>query len=156
IVLANLSLRGHMRLYLCRLEEARIDCENAVEMSVRLGDRRAEIMARGSCLGKVLLERDELGQADQAFAHAGRLAAEIGAHRYEPLNLAFRGKVALQSGCFSDALVLGRRAVALARQVGQRFCLPIALGVVARAETTADASRAALCEGEELIAQGTL
>jgi tetratricopeptide (TPR) repeat protein len=156
VTLANLSLRGHMRLYLCRLEEARIDCQRAVEMSVKAGNRRAEVMARGSCLGKVLLEAGEVAQADQAFADAGRLAAEIGAHRYEALNLLFRGKVALDAGSREDALTLGHRATVLAKEAGPRFCLPLALGVVARAEATVDACRTALKQAEGLIAAGCL
>jgi class 3 adenylate cyclase/tetratricopeptide (TPR) repeat protein len=156
VTLANLSLRGHMRLYLCRIEESRTDCEKAVEMSVRAGNRRAEVMARGSCLGKVLLESGEFAQADKAFADAGRLAAEIGAHRYEALNLLFRGKVALATGARADALMRGRRAVVLAQEAGPRFCLPLALGVVARAQETADACRSVLKQAEALIAAGCL
>jgi tetratricopeptide (TPR) repeat protein len=156
VTLANLSLRGHMRLYLCRIEEARTDCQRAVEMSVAAGNRRAEVMARGSCLGKVLMELGEFLEADRAFAEAGRLAAELGAHRYESLNLLFRGKVALETGSRVDALECGRRAAAIARKAGPRFCLPLALGVVARAEETADACRAALAQAEALISAGCL
>jgi len=156
VTLANVSLRGHMRLYLCRMAAARADCERAVEMSVEAGNRRAELMARGSCLGKVLLELGEYSEADRSFAEAGRLAAELGAHRYEALNLLFRGKVALETGSRSDALERGYRAAAIARAAGPRFCLPLALGVVARAEETADACRAALAQAEELIAAGCL
>jgi hypothetical protein len=143
-----------MRLYLCRIEAARTDCERAVEMSVAAGNRRAELMARGSSLGKVLLELGEYSKADRAFAEAGRLAADLGAHRYEALNLLFRGKVALETGSRSDALERGHRAAAIARAAGPRFCLPLALGVVARAEETADACRTALAQAEELIADG--
>jgi len=156
VTLANVSLRGHMRLYLCQMAEARKDCERAVEMSVAAGNRRGELMARGSCLGKVLLELGEFSEADHAFAEAGRLAAELGAHRYEALNLVFRGRVALETGARSDALERGYRAAAIARASGPRFCLPLALGVVARAEETADACRAVLAQAEELIAAGCL
>ena len=156
VTLANLSLRGHMRLYLCRIDDALEDCRRAVEMSVAAGDRRAEVMARGSCLGKVLFERGAFSEADQAFTAAGRLATELGAHRYEALNLLFRAKVALDTGSRGAALEHGHRAVAVAREAGPRFCLPLALGVVARAEATADACRAALGEAEELIAAGCL
>ena len=154
ITLANLSLRGHMRLYLCRLEEARTDCERAVEMAVSADNRRAEVMARGSCLGKVLLETGDLVRADEAFEAAETLAAEIGAHRYEALNRLFRGKVALEQGLREKALTLGRRAAVLASKAGPRFCLPLALGVVARAETKIADCRAALEQAEELIAAG--
>jgi tetratricopeptide (TPR) repeat protein len=112
------------------------------------------VTARGSCLGKALLELGEFAAADQAFAEAGRLAAELGAHRYEALNLLFRGKVALEAGLQADALGHGHRAVAIARKAGPRFCLPMALGVVARAEKDAGACRIALAEAEELIAAG--
>jgi tetratricopeptide (TPR) repeat protein len=156
VTLANVSLRGHMRLYLCQMAEARKDCERAVEMSVAAGNRRGELMARGSCLGKVLLELGEFSEADHAFADAGRLAAELGAHRYEALNLVFRGRVGLETGARSDALERGYRAAAIARASGPRFCLPLALGVVARAEETADACRAVLAQAEELIAAGCL
>ena len=156
VTLANLSLRGHMRLYLCRIDDALEDCRRAVEMSVAAGDRRAEVMARGSCLGKVLFERGQFAEADQAFASAGRLATELGAHRYEALNLLFRGKVALDTGARVDALACGLRAAAIAREAGPRFCLPLALGVVARAEATAEACRAALGEAEQLMAAGCL
>ncbi|MBV9974485.1 MAG: AAA family ATPase [Hyphomicrobiales bacterium] len=156
VVLANLSMRGHMRLYLCRLDEARQDCEEDVAMSVRVGNRRAEITARGSCLGKILLEQGQYDRADHEFSEAARLAAEIGAHRYEALNFIFRGKVALERGFRAEALALGQRGATLARKTGPAFCLPMALGVIARAEAFTDAIRAALDEGEELIEKGTL
>jgi len=156
VTLSNISLRGHMRLYLCRIEAAEKDCRQAVEMAHAAGDRRAEMTARGSCLGKVLLDAGEFSAANRAFAKAGRLAAELGAHRYEALNLLFQGKVALDMGARAEAMQFGRDAVAIARRSGPRFCLPLAIGVVARAEKTSEACRAALDEAEALMADGCL
>jgi class 3 adenylate cyclase/tetratricopeptide (TPR) repeat protein len=156
VTLANVSLRGHMRLYLCRIEAAEADCRRAVEMSLAAGNRRAEMTARGSCLGKVLLEAGDFAAANSAFAEAEQLASELGAHRFEALNLLFQGKVALDRGARAEAMDLGGRAVAIAREFGSRFCLPMAIGVVARAEETPEACRAALDEGEALIAAGCL
>ncbi len=154
VILANVSLRGHMRLYLCRMEEARADCERAVEMSLARGNRRAELTARGSCLGKVLIEAGELAAADRAFADDRRLAAELGSRRYEALNLAFRARVALDTGARADAVPLAAEAVDIARESGPKFCLPIALGATARSAGDEDECRRILAEAEDIIASG--
>lgn len=156
VTLANLSLRGHMRVYLCRLEEAEADCRRAVDMALEAGNRRAEMTARGSCLGKVLLDAGEFSAANHAFSEAEQLAVDLGAPRYEAINLLFQGKVALDTGARADAMPLASRAVAIARDSGPRFCLPMAIGVVARAEESPEACRAALEEAEALIAEGCL
>lgn len=38
VTLANVSLRGHMRLYLCRIDDALHDSQRAVEMSMTAGE----------------------------------------------------------------------------------------------------------------------
>jgi len=154
VKLANISIRGHMRLYLCRMEEAEADCRLAVEMAEKAGNRRAEMTALGSCLGKVLLEKGSFNAADEIFSKAAALAVDLGAFRFEALNLAFRGKIALDTGDKIKALALGTRAVAIARQSGPRFCLPLAIGVVARAEASRQACLDALEEAEALMQRG--
>ena len=156
VTLSNVSLRGHMRLYLCRIKEAEEDSRRAVKMAIELGNRRAELTARGSCLGKVLIEKGDFSEADTAFATAAELATSLGSHRYEALNLVFQGKVALETGRRSDAMSFGSRAVMIARQSGRQFCLPLAIGVVACAEQTPEACRDALAEAEAVIAEGCL
>ncbi len=156
IALANLSLRGHMRVYLCRMADARDDCEQAVAMAVAAGNRRAEVTARGSCLGKVLFEAAEYEAADRQFAIAGQLAADLGARRYEALNLIFRAMVALETGDRPAALEISTNAAVISREIGQRFCLPMALGVIARATDDADRCRAHLAEAEQVIAAGAM
>jgi len=156
IVLSNISLRGHMRLYLCRIEEAEDDCRQAIKMASDAGNRRAELTARGSCLGKILFETDRLEEANEAFGISSQVARDLGAHRFEALNLAFQGKIAVETGASRSALTLGKRAVAIARKSGPKFCLPIAIGVVARAEENLQACKDALAEGEAIIAAGCL
>ncbi len=156
VIVANVPLRGHMRLYLGRLAEARRDSAQGLHMALSLGDRRAEYVARGSCLGKVLLEAGEWMAADAAFAEAGRLAGDLGAHRNKALNLLFRGQLALNRRDRTAGLAMGREAAMIARAAGPQFCLPLALGVVARGEQSAAAARAALDEAEAMIARGCL
>jgi len=154
IILSNISLRGHMRLYLCQMDQAESDCRRSVAMSIRTGNRRAEMTALGSCLGKVLMEKGAFSEADNAFARATEIAVDLGAHRFEALNLIFRSKVALENGQRTDAWALGMRAVELARASAPKFCLPLAIGVIARAEETFSVCKAALDEAEGLIAEG--
>ncbi len=154
VQLTNISIRGHMRLYLCRIDEAEADCRLAVEMALDAGNRRAQMTALGSCLGKVLLEKGLFSDADEAFSRAAVLASELGAFRFEALNLAFRGKVALATGDRTQALLQGTRAVHIARRSGPRFCLPLAIAVVARAETSLPACSQALGEAQALIQEG--
>lgn len=156
VTLSNISMRGHMRLYLGKIKKAEADCNRAVRMSVDLGNRRAEMTAVGSCLGKVLFEKGTFIEADEAFSHASTIAAELGAHRFEALNILFRGKVALERQERTEAMTYGRRAVEIARVSGPKFCLPMAIGVVARAEGSREACLEALAEGEAVIANGCL
>jgi len=156
ITLSNISMRGHMRLYLCRLLDAEADCRRAVEMSIRTNNRRAEMTATGSCLGKILLEKGDTTAADSAFSKAATIASDLGAHRFEALNILFRGKIAQDADDTKKAMEFGLRAIEIARRSGPKFCLPLAIGVVARAEETSEACFDALAEGDALINAGCL
>ncbi len=48
----NLSMRGHTALYMDRIEEGLKDVQEAAERAAEAGNRRAEMVARGSCAGK--------------------------------------------------------------------------------------------------------
>jgi len=156
IVLANVSLRGHMRLYQCQINDAKTDCENAVRWAVDAGNRRAEMTARGSCLGKVLLDAGLFSAAIREFTSAQKIAHDLGAHRYEALNMLFHGKALLDTGAQSEAYGLAETAVSLSKTISEKFCLPMALGVLARAEISADKCGQILENGEKLITNGAL
>jgi len=156
IVMANLSLRGHMRYYQCRMDDAETDCRDAVARAITAGNRRAEMTARGSCLGKVLLDQGSFAAVRREYEASHKIARDLGAHRYEALNLSFQANALLATGCPEDALPLAREARKIAATAGEKFCLPMVLAVLARAVDDGDLSTSLMDNGESIIQDGAL
>ena len=147
----NLSMRGHMRLYLNRLPEALEDCEAAVGAARETGNRRTEMVARGSCLGKVLFEMADLDRAEAEFRRALDLARELGSTRYIPLYLAYLAKTRFFLGDRKAAIDLAGEAVAINRDGGITYTNSLALGALAAVTDDAGVRDASLAEGLRLL-----
>jgi class 3 adenylate cyclase/tetratricopeptide (TPR) repeat protein len=147
----NLSMRGHMRLYLNRLPEALEDCEAAVEAARETGNRRTEMVARGSCLGKVLYEMADMDRAEAEFRRALDLARELGSIRYIPLYLAYLAKTRFFLGDRKAAMDLADEAVTINRDTGITYTNSLALGALALVTDDAGVRDACLTEGMRLL-----
>ena len=151
IEVANLSMRGHMRLYLNDLSAARDDCRSAAAAAAELGNHRAEIVARGSCLAKVLFDMSDFDAARHELQTGLDLARRLGARRYEPMYMSFLGKILAIEGAAARARALLEEAVAIARDTGIGYAGPMALGALALVTDDAGGRDEALAEGTALL-----
>jgi len=156
IEMANLSVRGHIRLYLNKFADAQADCLSATDLAAKAKNRRAEMIARGSCLAKVTYELGDWQQTDEQAARALEIAESLGARRYIPMYICFRAKAAIGSGQSDRALDYASRAVEINRQTDFMYSGPMTLGTLARAHDRPADARKILDEGEALLQRGSL
>ncbi len=173
----NLSLRGHLRLYLNRLVDSEQDVAKAVELALQTQDRRTEMVARGSCMAKTLCEMGRYTEARQHLQRALQMAQEMGVLRFESLYLLFIARTCYpQLGGMQDqqqdpqeqseqqassspqqsALALAEQAIEIATRTDFRYVGAIAFGAKALALTDPQQRRVALDEGEKLLASNNL
>ncbi len=147
----NLAMRGHTQLYLNQLEAGLIDTLKAAELARRQGNERAEMVASGSCAGKLLFDNGQLTEARQSCQHAIELANGLGARRFDPVNQVSVAKVALIEGRRDEAIALAEQAVATTRETGPRFAGPMALGTLALVSDREEVRRQAISEGLAIL-----
>jgi tetratricopeptide (TPR) repeat protein len=123
----------------------------AIELARKIGHRRAETVAHhGGYQVCHALERFDAarGHADRAL----ELARLLNAPRFEAEALAFRGELLRTMGERARAREELKEALAIARATGMAYMGPVYLGMLANAEDDAASRRAALEEGEALLA----
>ncbi len=150
----NLSLRGHMRLYLNRLNESEQDVREAIRLSLSLRDRRTEMVARGSCLAKTLCEQGDYAWACSELEQALEIANGLHAERFEALYLLFLARARRGAGWDGDINSLAERAISIAAGTGFGYVGAIAFGAKALVASGADERQRALQEGERLLTPG--
>ncbi|MFP6736712.1 MAG: AAA family ATPase, partial [Rhodospirillales bacterium] len=143
----NLSMRGHTALYMDRIEEGLKDVQEAAERAAEAGNRRAEMVARGSCAGKLLFDSHDYAGAKKSCGRALDLARQLGARRFEPINQVLIAKVALIEGDRAEAVRVASEAVQTCRDTGFNFAGPMALGALAVVTDDPEVREAALKEG---------
>ena len=147
----NLAMRGHTKLYLNNLEAGRSDTLKAAELAHEQGNERAEMVARGSCLGKLLFDAGALDEARQSCQRAIEMAQRLGARRFDPVNQVIIAKVALIDGRRDEAIALAEEAVATTLETGPRFAGPMALGTLALVSNSEEVRRQAISEGLAIL-----
>lgn len=168
IIAPNLSLRGHLRLYLNRLAESEQDVCEAIELAVQTQDRRAEMVARGSCLAKTLCEQGRYADARQHLQRALEIAQEMGVLRFESLYLLFIARTCCQSSEPDteaqeesaeqpvSALALAEQAIEIAGRIDFGYVGAIAYGAKALALQDPQQRMDALLQGERRLASNNL
>ena len=151
---ANLPMRGHTQLYMNRLEAGLKDTMNAAELAEAEGNRRAEMIARGSCGAKILFDLADHSGAKRQIGRALELSGQLGMRRFEPLYHVILAKIAALEGARSEALELARRSVETSRETGLKFSGPLTLGVLALVSDDDAQRRDALEEAMSLLAAG--
>ncbi|WP_165839949.1 ATP-binding protein [Motiliproteus coralliicola] len=159
-VAPNLSLRGHMRLYLNRLDESVEDISEAIKLAVDAQDRRTEMVGRGSCLAKTLCEMGQYRLARESLEHALETARSLKAQRFEALYLLTLARVcrwseASHGGNRSTPLSYAEQAIKVAEQTHFNYVGAIAFGALALVTEDPSRCRSALEQGERLLRPGT-
>jgi len=152
IAVGNQYMVAWIRLYLAELDGSRADAIVAVEAAERVGHQRAEMVARLTA-GRTVLEMGEFAEADRHFEQGLDLAGQLGANRFKPfLMMHLARSWFIQHGPRGDITEMARQAVAISRETGIGFLGPWALAILALVDRDDAASRAALAEGETLLA----
>jgi hypothetical protein len=143
------------RIYALKFADAAAGAQAATEASTRVGHKRSLVIARHTAFLCALAVGDHAA-AEEHAAHALDVAQQLGARRFESEALHFLGTVRHAQGRQAEGLDLTREGLAISRQTGMAFMGPWLLGDLALATDDPDERRAALAEGEALLAAGSL
>ncbi|MFZ5791404.1 MAG: adenylate/guanylate cyclase domain-containing protein [Pseudomonadota bacterium] len=153
IEVANQPMRALAAMFKMDFAASLEDAEAAVALARQVGHRRAEMIAEHMRFWD-LMELGELDGARNAAECALAISRLLGARRFEAEGLMFLGQVHCVKAEGSGLGVL-REAIAIARETPS-YMLPAALGVLASETDDPQERRAALAEGEALLAAGAV
>jgi len=155
IEVANFSMLGDTRLYLLDLQGSVDDSLAAIEAAARVSHHRAELIAQLH-LYFALFDKSEMECAKEHIERAQTLVQDLGARRFEALNLAFTARILHTQGNQSDAVDVVRQAMAISRETAVSYCGPWVLGPIALITSDPRERQKALDEGEQLLHAGSL
>ena len=151
---SNLFMLGTARIYANQTEAALADCFDAAELGKRVGNRRAEVVARLTA-GWILLSQGDPQAADEQIEQALTVARGLGSGRFEAFLLESRARVELITGRLDEARASIERAWQLVEQHGLKaFIGPWVLGTRALLEEVPETRLATLKQGEALLDAG--
>ena len=155
IEVANLAMRGNARLYQNDLHGALRDGSDAAVAAAQVGNKRAEIVARGA-MGLVLVEMGRIEQARAELSRALEGARALGSRRFAIHCLTLLGKLLVMEGRGAEAREPIEESLRLSRETDFSFEGPMTLSVLALASDDPDEQRRALAEGEEWLRSDSL
>ena len=150
----NRAMYSHSLLYLLEMDKALENVTLAARLAVENGNDRAEMVARGSCAGKILFDMGDYDASRKEVETALDIATRIGARRFEPVNLAILTQIELVGDNRSKAIEHARKAVEISRETGILFAGPLAMGALALATDNDEERRMAITEGMAVLEQG--
>ena len=150
---ASLNMRAATRYYRNEFVAARKDRLDAAEAAAKVGNPRADMMARAGVAG-VMVDLGDLRSAKQHSERALEMARQLGARRFETMPFFNLARIAAIEGSQSEAAKLAEEAVAISRDTGVKFLGPWALGVLALVTTDTSRQDWALTEGEKILGEG--
>lgn len=153
---SNRSALGSTRIYLGQPDDAAADALQSAELARRIGNRRAELVARMTA-GWVLVATGQLAQAGEEVAHALDLCRSLGAARFEPFLMESRSRISWLDG---DHALAERQIVEAAESVArlrlERFIGPWVLGTLALFSRDAAVRKKALLQGAAYLTRDCL
>jgi tetratricopeptide (TPR) repeat protein len=155
IEVANLPMAAITRIYGLKLADAASGAQAAIEATTRVGHKRSLVIARHTAFLCALIAGDHAAAEDHAV-EALDLARQLGARRFESEGLQFLGRVRHAQGRRAEGLDLIREGLAISRETGMAFMGPWLLGDLALTTDDLAERRAALAEGEGLLASGSV
>jgi DNA-binding SARP family transcriptional activator len=155
IEVANLAMRGATRFYFLELAGAIEDVRDALDLAVRVGNRRAEAIAR-NVLAYLLDYAGEHEEARDAAKSGLDLAHALGSKRFEVKSLLNLGLASIGLGRRDVAESTLDEAYAIAEQSHIDLWTPWVLGALACAAAGDEKRRWALSRGEALLAKGSV
>ena len=156
IEVGTLYMIAWTRLYQNEVEAAHDHALGAIETSIRLGHRRAEIVSR-LVTAKVLYQMDDLEGAVAQARGALDLADALGAHRFRPEALIYIGRFhKLREGGDAEAQAVLDEAWEEAQRTSVQFIGPWVLASIAQTSTDPQRIAWALREGQALLDKGSI
>jgi tetratricopeptide (TPR) repeat protein len=153
IEIAYLPMRAAIHMYCLRFDQALDDCRSVIERAQKIGQTRAEIVARTtSCW--VLMEQRELALAEEHARRGLEAADRIGARRLIPHFREILARLRLHAGDSAGALELLESGWAICRETGVTQLGPLMLGALAVATTDSARRGEALREGQAILERG--
>ena len=153
IEVANRYMLGVTRRYLNEFHAALDDLFAAIDMAVKVGNRRAEMYAR-MLAGEFLIDRREPAQAKAQLAEAREIAETVGNQRFKAYVMNQQARCLLQEDRRVEAEKTLAEAIAISRQTGVTFIGPRLLGTTAIALSDPSIREKVLAEGEEIVHTG--
>ena len=157
IEVANLPMAAFTRQFVDDLRGGSEDALAAIAAAARVGDQRAEIVARLKFLHAIYICSFVALDMTAAREHAEialALCRRLGARRFESETLIYVADIERASGRRFQALKLLKNALAISRETGTGFFGPAILGALAVATEDPQERQRALTEGEALLATG--
>ncbi|MEH6471799.1 MAG: adenylate/guanylate cyclase domain-containing protein [Halopseudomonas sp.] len=151
----NLSLRGHMRLYLNQIQQSEQDVREAIRLAQQQNDPRTEMVARGSCLAKTLCEQANYSQARVELEQALAMARTVNGLRFEALYLLFLAQTEYRDGQLANAAKWADQAIEIAANTEFRYVGAIAFGAKALVTESQSQRLEILTQGEQLLSANT-
>jgi class 3 adenylate cyclase/tetratricopeptide (TPR) repeat protein len=149
---ANCYMVAWTRLYLNEVREGARQARETVSFAERIGNRRAEMVARLTTARNLY----ELGELDEAAGHVERgleIAEKLGAHRFKPFLTILLAQIQwARQGPRKDIDAMMDRAVEISRETSIGFLGPWVLGALALVSAEPERSRKALKDAEEILA----
>jgi tetratricopeptide (TPR) repeat protein len=153
IEVANSAQIAHAMMYFRPQSEVLACARAGVEAAAQVGHMRAELNAR-IAIYFALFALGELMECRAEIERAQYLVRRLGAWRFEQNCLLYLGRIALAAGRRDEAIEFVRRAFESSKRTGHSFNGPNICGGLALALEGREECRAALAEGEQLIAHG--
>ena len=151
---ANLYMRGITRLFCNELAAGLEDGFAAAELAVKIGQLRAEMVARGGVCALILYELGEFERSAEEAQKAWDLARRLGARQFEGNSRKHLGRGLTALGRRKEAAALLEEGVGVCRETGLRFMGPEMLSALAVATDDAATRERALSEGEAILLSG--
>jgi hypothetical protein len=150
---AYLPMRAVTHMYCLRFNEALNDCRSVLDLVLRVGQARGELISL-STSSWILLDQCEFASAAEHARKGLAVVEAIGARRFIPLFNDVTARVRLQAGDRSGALELLERSWEVARETGVAFAGPVVLGAIAWATTDPARRFDALHQGDAILRDG--
>ena len=153
IEIAYLPMRAFTHMYGLRFAEALEDCQSVVDMAMKVGQPRAEIIARTTST-QIFLERGDFTQAEEHARRMFELVERIGARRFVPLCNHAIARARLHAGDRVGALDILEANLAISRETGITFFGPAMFGAIALASDDPKRRDEVFREGQAILDRG--
>lgn len=150
VICANRGMVGNCHVFYCRFDEALAEVELAQAAARRIGDRFGEMFGV-ECAAFILMAAHRWAEAAAPAEASMRMAADIGARRFESITAAILAMSRLETGDRAAAMALSDRALELAELTGLGFAGALIEGIRANILKNDAAARAAIERGETLL-----